>query len=86
MSRRPNSSEEDARSVAETIRSRVEAAALANPSSRVAPCVTISVGVAAGTVDREAISPDQLQRRADASLYDAKTNGRNQVAVCKDYG
>ncbi|WP_246720190.1 MULTISPECIES: GGDEF domain-containing protein [unclassified Rhizobium] len=82
----PNSSEEDARSVAETIRSRVEAAALANPSSRVAPCVTISVGVAAGTVDREAISPDQLQRRADASLYDAKTNGRNQVAVCKDYG
>ncbi len=77
----PNATEECARAVADTIRSRVEAAALANPSSSVAPYVTISVGVAAGTFEREIDSPDQLQRSADAALYDAKSRGRNQVAV-----
>lgn len=77
----PNATEENAKAVAETIRSRVEAAVLDNPSSRVAPYVTISVGVAAGTADRDGVSPDQLQRWADAALYRAKSSGRNRVAV-----
>jgi len=38
--------------------------------------VTISVGVAAGTFASEL---DELLRRADASLYEAKRTGRNRV-------
>lgn len=82
----PNASADDAKAVAETIRGRVEAAALANPSSRVAPFVTISIGIAVRTLETRDVSPEQLQRRADAALYDAKSNGRNQVVVYRDEG
>jgi diguanylate cyclase (GGDEF)-like protein len=43
-------------------------------------CVTISVGVAA-VVPTDDIAPDQLVALADASLYSAKQQGRNRVAL-----
>jgi diguanylate cyclase (GGDEF)-like protein len=76
----PGTSEADAKIIAETIRNRVEAASLPNPTSRVASHVTVSIGIAVYGPGRDRGSPDQLQRWADAALYAAKASGRNQVA------
>lgn len=77
----PEAGDEAARTLAETIRSRVEAASLPNPTSRVTPYVTVSIGVAASTQTAGGPSAEQLQHRADAALYDAKKAGRNCVRV-----
>ncbi|RWM94041.1 MAG: diguanylate cyclase [Mesorhizobium sp.] len=61
------------------IRKSVEAAAIPNPGSGVRR-VTLSIGVAMQTGD-EAISPEQLQRHADAALYLAKERGRNRIVL-----
>jgi diguanylate cyclase (GGDEF)-like protein len=76
----PGVDEEEAISVAERIRKCVDAAAFPNPASRVSRRVTLSIGVAVKTAE-EAISPEQLQRRADAALYLAKQTGRNRVLL-----
>lgn len=76
----PGVNEEEAAAVADRIRRSVEAAALSNPGSRVSRLVTLSIGVAVQTAD-EAISPEQLQQRADAALYLAKQAGRNRVML-----
>ncbi|MBZ9866408.1 GGDEF domain-containing protein [Mesorhizobium sp. CA15] len=76
----PGVTEEEAVSVAERVRRSIEAAALPNPGSRVSRSVTLSIGVAVQTAD-EAISPEQLQRQADAALYLAKQSGRNRVRL-----
>lgn len=76
----PGVTEEEAVSVAERIRKCIEAAALRNPGSRVSRSVTLSIGVAVQTAD-EAISPEQLQGKADAALYLAKQTGRNRVLL-----
>ncbi|MBZ9852150.1 GGDEF domain-containing protein [Mesorhizobium sp. CA14] len=76
----PGVTEEEAVSVAERVRKSIEAAALPNPGSRVSRSVTLSIGVAVQTAD-EAISPEQLQRQADAALYLAKQSGRNRVLL-----
>ncbi|MET3594477.1 diguanylate cyclase (GGDEF)-like protein [Mesorhizobium shonense] len=76
----PGVNEEEAVFVAERIRKSVEAAGFPNPGSRVSRRVTLSIGVAVQTSE-EAISPEQLQRQADAALYLAKQTGRNQVLL-----
>jgi diguanylate cyclase (GGDEF)-like protein len=48
-------------------------------------CVTISVGVAA-MVPTDDIAPDQLVALADVSLYSAKQQGRNRVALAPHGG
>jgi diguanylate cyclase (GGDEF)-like protein len=77
----PGADEQEARVVAERVRSRVEAASLPNPTSRVVPYVTVSIGVAALMKDRELVSAEHLQRQADAALYLAKKAGRNCLIV-----
>jgi diguanylate cyclase (GGDEF)-like protein len=77
----PGADEQEARIVAERVRSRVEAASLPNPTSRVVPYVTVSIGVAALMQDRELVSAEHLQRQADAALYLAKKAGRNCLIV-----
>jgi diguanylate cyclase (GGDEF)-like protein len=76
----PGVNEEEAVSVAERIRKSVEAAGYPNPGSGVPRRVTLSIGVAVQT-SQEAISPEQLQRQADAALYLAKQMGRNRVLL-----
>ena len=76
----PGVNEQEAIVVAERIRKSVEAASLPNPASRVSRQVTLSIGVAVQTAE-EAISPEQLQRQADAALYLAKQTGRNRVLL-----
>jgi diguanylate cyclase (GGDEF)-like protein len=41
--------------------------------------VTVSIGIA--SYPQHGDSPDQLLRRADGALYDAKNNGRNRICV-----
>jgi diguanylate cyclase (GGDEF)-like protein len=77
----PGSDEQEASVVAETIRSRVEAASLPNPTSRVIPYITVSIGVATSKRHRERVSAEHLQRQADAALYSAKKKGRNCVMI-----
>ncbi len=66
----PTTSERDAREVAARLRKRV---------ARDCAPITVSIGVA--SLSSAALTPSQLVRAADASLYTAKTNGRNQVAA-----
>lgn len=75
----PGADQGRALDIAEHIRGRVEAASLPNPSSRVLPYVTLSIGVAA--MREENIPPEEIQRRADGALYRAKESGRNCVKV-----
>ncbi|MGO7368521.1 GGDEF domain-containing protein [Rhizobium ruizarguesonis] len=77
----PGSDEQEARVVAERIRSRVEAASLPNPTSRVGPWVTVSIGIAILMQNSELVSAEHMQRQADAALYLAKKTGRNCVVV-----
>lgn len=65
----PETSEEDAQRIAETLRARVEETGL----------VTVSVGVATRVPEREAAACDDIVRRADEALYMAKRAGRNRV-------
>ena len=72
--------------LAERIRSRVAAAAMQAPADANAPGapipLTLSIGVAA-LPGSTAATPSEFIARADAGLYQAKRNGRNQV-VCAD--
>ncbi|MEO9338564.1 GGDEF domain-containing protein [Mesorhizobium sp. SB112] len=77
----PGCDDREACAVAERIRGRVEAALLSNPTSRVAPYVTLSIGVATMRRGNNLMSVEELQRRADAALYLAKKKGRNCVIV-----
>ncbi|GGD22100.1 hypothetical protein GCM10011335_26240 [Aureimonas glaciei] len=70
-----------AMAVAERVRLSVERAALPNPGSYGGGCVTVSIGVAVRTPGDRDVSHEELQRRADAALYQAKQSGRNRVAL-----
>jgi diguanylate cyclase (GGDEF)-like protein len=66
----------------ERIRRAVQSAGIEHPDSPTAPVVTISVGVA-NRRDGDASDGRDVLNRADAALYRAKVNGRNQVALAK---
>ncbi len=73
-----NTELEGARKVAERLRASVADLGIPHADSRVAPHVTISLGVA--SVIPEKNHPCQeLQKLADDNLYQAKKGGRNQV-------
>jgi diguanylate cyclase (GGDEF)-like protein len=77
----PDADEEVAKTIAETIRDRVEAASLPNPTSQVTSYVTVSVGIAVSPLPSTNITTELLQRNADMALYNAKKAGRNRVMV-----
>lgn len=60
----------------------VQALAIPHSSSSVAPVVTISLGIAVGTITDEQ-STDTLLAAADEQLYEAKRQGRNRVCACE---
>jgi diguanylate cyclase (GGDEF)-like protein len=66
--------------LAESLRVKVEGLSIPHPASSVAGVVTISCGVATlpATAD---VSPSELTRLADESLYVAKHTGRNRTAA-----
>jgi diguanylate cyclase (GGDEF)-like protein len=69
---------EGARNVAERIRADVEAHNFAQDGAALR--VTISIGISSFP-DDNVPSADELMRRADAALYQAKEAGRNMVCV-----
>jgi diguanylate cyclase (GGDEF)-like protein len=77
----PGSDTVAALEIAQRIRGRVESASLPNPTSRVLPCVTLSIGVATMRKDNHPVSAEDIQRQADRALYRAKESGRNCVVV-----
>jgi len=64
--------------IAERMRRSIEIAAIPHPSSMSGPVVTASFGIASTRMG-ETISPADIIAAADAALYNAKGNGRNQV-------
>lgn len=73
-----NTDLEGAETVSEYIRSEVEQLSIQAENHTFK--VTISLGIAS-LIPNEAIKPEELLRRADAALYQAKSNGRNRVEV-----
>ena len=67
-----------AEEVANILNKRIEALNITHSHSRVADRITVSIGVAAMAPSPDAL-PETLVKAADAALYQAKENGRNQV-------
>lgn len=79
----PDTDYDGAMKVASKLRKNVEALKIVHEDSHVNKHVTISVGVASGTVIRGADSTSLLQL-ADDMLYKAKESGRNKVSGTND--
>ena len=79
----PNTSEEGAHTVAEALREGVAALKLPHAASKVAPHVTLSIGVATTSPDSPdpGPSPKQLIELSDSALYQSKQGGRNRVTL-----
>ena len=75
----PDADKKVAAACAEAVRMGVEDLSLQHGSSQVSPYVTVSLGVASGTVTAETFQ--LLIGSADAALYAAKAGGRNRVAA-----
>ena len=74
----PGSNAASARTSAQQALELLAVRAIPHASSSVAPCVSISVGLA--QLDPETMdSFDQLLQRADQALYRAKSLGRNRI-------
>jgi len=69
---------EGAVQVAERVRNEISALNIEHAGSTVSGNVTVSVGVASSMPATEEL-PDSLLKKADAALYEAKKNGRDQV-------
>lgn len=72
----PETDANGARMFAERLREQVAASSIATAGG-----TPISMTVSIGVAEAETGDPDELIRRADAALYEAKESGRNRVAV-----
>jgi diguanylate cyclase (GGDEF)-like protein len=80
----PDTAEDGARIVAESMREAVESLAITHRFSSAARVVTVSVGAATVQADRgDEGGFGRLLKSADESLYEAKRTGRNRVAVAR---
>jgi diguanylate cyclase (GGDEF)-like protein len=76
----PGDSPESVARQAEHLRALIHDLALPHPGSTVAPVVTVSVGVAYGSLGGD-VTPSALIAGADRALYLAKQRGRNRVEI-----
>jgi len=76
----PATSPGGVRLLAEKVRRAVQALAIAHSGSPTSDCVTVSIGGAV-LVPQPGDPSDRLVETADAGLYQAKRNGRNQVVM-----
>jgi two-component system cell cycle response regulator len=75
----PDTEAHIAEMVGERIRSEIAATPFSLGEGRAALPVTVSVGVS--SLRRGADTPEDLMKRADLALYEAKTGGRNRVVA-----
>jgi diguanylate cyclase (GGDEF)-like protein len=76
----PNCGPDLGQKMAERLRSAMEEAGVVHPSSDVAPCITLSIGITSAHVQAD-ITPEVLIQAADSALYLSKARGRNRVTV-----
>jgi diguanylate cyclase (GGDEF)-like protein/PAS domain S-box-containing protein len=76
----PNCGPDNGKALAERLRKAIEEAGIVHPSSDVAPCITLSIGIASAHVNAD-ITPDVLIQAADNALYLSKAEGRNRVTA-----
>ena len=76
----PNTTEEEAQRVAERVRQNVCAEPFIVENGKEQLSVTVSVGVSTTLNANE--DTDEVIKRADLALYQAKESGRNQVVSC----
>ncbi len=74
----PGASMNAALDVGERVRMAVERLGVPHSKSQIGKVVTVSIGVATGTVDNDYLQ-DDLMKFADKALYEAKRTGRNKV-------
>jgi diguanylate cyclase (GGDEF)-like protein len=75
----PDTPARSAREAANRLRELIESRTFTLPQLGRTLCITVSIGIA--TYPRDGATPADLISRADAALYFAKKNGKNQVAV-----
>ncbi|MGB8347259.1 MAG: diguanylate cyclase, partial [Ktedonobacteraceae bacterium] len=80
----PETGEQEARDIAERLRSAVTASPLATSGVAGGIAVTVSIGVASYPADGDTMS--DVQEQADQAMYWAKRLGRNQVRTATEAG
>jgi diguanylate cyclase (GGDEF)-like protein len=73
----PNTDETGARAIAEKLLDNVRDLEISHTGNEASPNVTVSIGVASGTVSFTQ-RQDEFLKRADEALYMSKQNGRNR--------
>jgi predicted signal transduction protein with EAL and GGDEF domain len=76
----PNTNVQGARTVAETLRTAIQALDIPHAHSSTGAAVTISIGGAV-TERTTGLNEQDLCRDADAALYKAKAQGRNRTVI-----
>ena len=81
----PNTDEKGAKVVAEALLENVRSLYIPHTGSNIAPCVTVSIGVATGIVEYGQ-SWEEFIKRSDEALYISKQSGRNKYTFLAMHG